>query len=137
MTDNYALPKFPEILDISEELNKNLMQVSLTLVEKNVECSRKINQEVVTGIGKMVAEINDPEQFTQALVNYVSATGETTKNYFLSSAELLQEAQQETLNIFLGKGEVPSTPKVLEAETVEPKKVPGKAKKATRQVPSS
>ena len=134
MTDNYAFPQFPENLDKSEDLNKNLIQFSLTLAENNAEYSRKINQELVEGFGKMVSEVNNPEQFSQAMVNLVSTAGETTTNYFMNSAELIQKAQKETLDIFLGKSDVEVAPEVLEVENAAPKKSTGKVK-VSKEVP--
>lgn len=135
MTNNYGLPQFPEHLDKSEDLNKNIMQFSLSLAENNAEYSRKINQELVEGFGKIVSEFNNPEQLSQAMINIVSSTGETTKNYFMNYAELIQKAQKETLDIFLGKSEVEAAPKVAEVEKAEPKSPAKKIKKVTKEAP--
>ena len=132
MTDNYTLTQITENMDKTADLNKNLVKISLTLAENNVEYSRKFNQDLVDGWMKLVSEFKNPEQFSKTMFNIVSASGETTTNYFMNSADLIKNAQKETLDIFLAKSEMEANPEI---ETPEPKAPAKKVRKAAKETP--
>ena len=132
MTDNYTLTQITENMDKTADLNKNLVKISLTLAENNVEYSRKFNQGLVDGWMKLASEFKNPEQFSKTMFNIVSASGETTTNYFMNSADLIKNAQKETLDIFLAKSEMEATPEI---ETPEPETPAKKVKKAVKETP--
>lgn len=132
MTDNYTLTQITENMDKTADLNKNLVKISLTLAENNVEYSRKFNQGLVDGWMKLASEFKNPEQFSKTMFNIVSASGETTTNYFMNSADLIKNAQKETLDIFLAKSEMEATPEI---ETPKPEAPVKKVKKAVKETP--
>ncbi|MCY4184662.1 MAG: phasin family protein [Rhodobacteraceae bacterium] len=132
MTENHTLTQITENMDKTADLNKNIVNISLTLAENNVEYSRKLNQELVDGWMKLVSEFKNPEQFSKTMFNIVSASGETTTNYFMNSADLIKNAQKEALDIFLAKSEMETSPEVETSDSKAPAK---KVKKVARETP--
>ena len=135
MTEYNALTQIPSNLAKTEDLNQNLLNFSFSIAENNAEYSKKMHQELVDGLGQIVAEFNNPEQLSQVMVKMATTTGETATKYLMNYAELIQQAQKETLNIYLRQNEVEAAPEVVEATQPEPKTSVSKAKKSQKQAP--
>ena len=133
MTAYDALAQIPSNLAKTEDLNQNLLNFSFSIAENNAEYSKKMHQELVDGLGQIVAEFNNPEQLSQVMIKMATTTGETATKYLMNYADLIQQAQKETLNIYLRQNEVEAAPEVTEATQPELKTPVSKAKKSQKQ----
>ncbi len=137
MTEHYTLPQFSENLSMAEEINKSLIQLSLSVAERNAEYSRNMNQELVDGFGKVVSDFHNPELLSQAMVSIVSTSSGATANYLKNSLELIQKVQKETIDIFMGDIKVEATPEVEIIEKPKPKVPTRKVKKTLKEEPAA